>query len=66
MMTSYPRHVAHYIYNSHVSFFGDRGKIKRKKAKEINYPRNQVSLASARRSKFIPAGGLAMVVKASL
>jgi hypothetical protein len=42
------------------------GKIKRKKVKEINYLRNQVSLASARRSKFIPAGGLAMVVKASL
>jgi hypothetical protein len=56
------------IVEANFSFFFllIKGKTKRKKAKEINYLRNQVPLAYARRSKFIPAGGLTMVVKASL
>jgi hypothetical protein len=41
-------------------------KKKKKKEKEINYLKNQVLLASVRRSKFIPAGGLTMMEKTSL
>jgi hypothetical protein len=46
-------------------YFLEGEKEKKRKRKEINYLKNQVPLASERRSKFIPAGGLAMMEKAS-
>jgi hypothetical protein len=47
-------------------WYNEERKKGKKKTKEKDYPGNQVLLESIRRGRLRPAGGLVMVVKASL